>query len=233
LENNDFQLSSIVPLAIASVDIDGAKLNCSTDPPLTETMNIALVLKHGCPNFFWNTKHLFDAQWQFEAFNAFGLFDTPLIRLELPETVDLDFPTDAEFIQRSAVGQGDLTITPVQIARAYGALVGDGKLTPLHLIDAVENPDGSWNRLLPVNTPTAAVDQEVAKQIASTAISFGDGIRGFSFEAIAGERSERLHWFLGKDLTGYAIVVILENETVDLAQKIGTTILKNSQSIMN
>ena len=76
-----------------------------------------------------------------------------------------------------------------------------------------------------------AVTSQVAQKILSTAPKYGDGISGFSFQAIVGAESDRLNWFLGSDLNGYAIVVILENETLDIAQQIGVAILRTAQSI--
>jgi hypothetical protein len=66
--------------------------------------------------------------------------------------------------------------------------------------------------------------------VLSTAPQFGDGISGFSSQAIVGTDDERLNWFLGNDVNGFAIVVILENGTLQLAQEIGVSILKSSRS---
>jgi len=231
LENNSFQLPELVPGASTAVNINGALLECSIPPPNVEAMNIALALKFGCPQFFSDLGDKFSVEWQYAAFSAFEFDKSPSIRLTIPQPGEFTIPTDAESIKLTAVGQGKLTITPIQMARAFGALVGEGVLPPLHLVDAIQSPDGSWERQLPEDTPTTVVDPQVAQKVLSTAPKYGDGISGFSFQAIVGAESDRLNWFLGNDLNGYAIVVLLENESLDIVQQIGVAILRNAQSI--
>jgi penicillin-binding protein 2 len=42
-----------------------------------------------------------------------------------------------------AVGQGDLLVTPLQMARLYAALANGGKLVTPHVLDDVESPNGA------------------------------------------------------------------------------------------
>ncbi len=51
-----------------------------------------------------------------------------------------------------AIGQGDLLVTPVQMARFYSALANGGKLVPPHILKDVENPNKT---LVPTPAPPA------------------------------------------------------------------------------
>jgi penicillin-binding protein 2 len=51
-----------------------------------------------------------------------------------------------------AIGQGDLTVTPLQMARFYAAIANGGKLVTPHILLDVENPNGT---IVPTSAPPA------------------------------------------------------------------------------
>ncbi|HJU36460.1 MAG TPA: penicillin-binding protein 2 [Gaiellaceae bacterium] len=51
-----------------------------------------------------------------------------------------------------SIGQGDLTVTPLQMARFYAAIANGGKLVTPHILRDVENPNGT---IVPTNPPAA------------------------------------------------------------------------------
>lgn len=50
-----------------------------------------------------------------------------------------------DYIQM-AIGQGYVTVTPMQLATAYAAIANGGKLCQPHLVDRIERPDGTLAR---------------------------------------------------------------------------------------
>jgi penicillin-binding protein 2 len=52
-----------------------------------------------------------------------------------------------------AVGQGDLLVTPLQMARAYAAIANGGNLVTPHLLQDVESPNGSPVPVPPTQSP--------------------------------------------------------------------------------
>jgi penicillin-binding protein 2 len=52
-----------------------------------------------------------------------------------------------------AVGQGDLLVTPLQMARVYAAIANGGKLVTPHVLDAVETPNGTPVAVPPLAAP--------------------------------------------------------------------------------
>jgi penicillin-binding protein 2 len=55
-----------------------------------------------------------------------------------------------------AIGQGDLLVTPVQMTRFYAAIANGGRLVTPHLLQDVENPNGTI-----VSTPPPAAPQPI------------------------------------------------------------------------
>jgi penicillin-binding protein 2 len=55
-----------------------------------------------------------------------------------------------------SIGQGDLTVTPLQMARFYAAIANGGKLVTPHILEDVENPNGT-----PVPTKAPAAPRPV------------------------------------------------------------------------
>jgi len=51
-----------------------------------------------------------------------------------------------------SIGQGDLTVTPLQMARFYAAIANGGKLVTPHILMDVENPNGT---IVPTTAPPA------------------------------------------------------------------------------
>jgi penicillin-binding protein 2 len=59
-----------------------------------------------------------------------------------------------------AIGQGDLLVTPLQMARFYAVLANGGKLVTPHLLMDVENPNGT---AVPIGAPPAPRDLNIDK----------------------------------------------------------------------
>ena len=51
-----------------------------------------------------------------------------------------------------AIGQGDLLVTPIQMARLYAAIANGGKLVTPHVLMDVQNPNGT---IVPTTAPAA------------------------------------------------------------------------------
>jgi penicillin-binding protein 2 len=111
-----------------------------------------------------------------------------------------------------AIGQGDLLVTPLQMARFYAAIANGGKLVTPHILMDVENPNGT---LVPTTAPPAPrpipgldpANLNVVKQglFEGTQDSFGTsyGVFGNFPVPIAGktgtaEKAVRLPGYVGK-----------------------------------
>ncbi|OGO19194.1 MAG: hypothetical protein A2Z14_10385 [Chloroflexi bacterium RBG_16_48_8] len=230
LEHNLIDLTQDIVGATNPIDIHGEQLECSISPPLTHSINIALALKLGCPSYFSEFGSHLGGEGFYEVIRTFKFDEAPALLLDSIQPDAFSLPSSPEDLKLASIGQGTLTVTPIQVARAFGALVNDGILPAFRLVDAIENPDGGWDRHPPQDTPLSIINAQVAQAVMDSTRKFNDNIRGFSFQAIIGKEGDHLYWFLGTNSEDRAIVVILEGESLVDVEEIGVSILSKRSS---
>ena len=159
---------------------------------------------------------------------SFGFDRTPSVGLAAAAASPIAVPEDPDGLRAAAIGQHGLTVSPLQMARAFAALAGGGNLPALRLVDAVGMPDGSWVPLPGSNIVGATVPSSDAESILGALRIPGSGFAGMSARAVVGAESGFITWFLGAS-TGEAdprvVVVLLEVGTPVEARSIGLTVL--------
>jgi len=200
------------------------------DPTIDQQMDLPTALAYSCDTYFYQ---LGDRFWSLPTdrgqplqkwANIFG-FGAPTGTDVGPEASGLvptiawrrrHFHTAIDRLWKPgdsiqlAIGQGDLTVTPLQMARFYALLANGGKLVTPHVLMDVEGPNGT-----PVPVPAAPAPQPVrvdpaALQIVrqglleATHLSFGTsyGVFGHFPVSIAGktgtaEKAVSLPGYLG------------------------------------
>ena len=81
---------------------------------------------------------------------AEGLLPTPAWRRENYKGIDRAW-NPGDLIQM-AIGQKDISVTPLQMTRFYAALANGGQLVTPHLVSAVERPGGDGQPPVPIRT---------------------------------------------------------------------------------
>ena len=81
---------------------------------------------------------------------ATGLLPTPAWRKATYKGIDRAW-NPGDLIQL-AIGQKDMTVTPLQLARFYAALANGGKLVTPYLVSSVERPGGEAQPAVPIRT---------------------------------------------------------------------------------
>ena len=117
-----------------------------------------------------------------------------------------------------------MTITPVQLLRAWAALANHGTLQPLRLVEATSAESGEWLWEANPQPTGSALSAQSADATLATLPRFGNLIEHQGF-ALAGTRHQ---WYLGvapADQPRLAIVVVVEDGSENQAQQIGRTIL--------
>ncbi|HRN67948.1 MAG TPA: FtsW/RodA/SpoVE family cell cycle protein [Promineifilum sp.] len=156
---------------------------------------------------------------------GFGFGQTP----EMPVTM----VTQAVRIQDvglAAIGQDVLTITPLQAARATAALIGDGRLPGLRLVERLQGSDKSWATQPPgapasstslISRGTAAIIREGWET--------DEGALAFSALVLARPDGGRNAWFLGMapaDNPRFVLALVLEDvDDTEAAEELGREIL--------
>jgi hypothetical protein len=153
-------------------------------------------------------------------YEAFGLAQTPLIRMPVAEpTLD-------------ANGQ-DLHVSPLQVALAAAALSNHGDIPAPRIATAVNTPTSGWVVLPALGTPFEAISAAAADETAGSLIGDGQSYWGQTGEATSEESP--VTWFMGGtppnwQATPLVLVVLLEEDHVDLAQEIGTELLDSAMN---
>lgn len=165
-----------------------------------------------------------------DIFRRFGLDQAP--DLPLPAAVN-----GAPILNPglAAIGQDTLTLTPLQVALAIGALAGDGRLPGPRLVESLAGADGRWEPQ-PAGQPpagTASVSPEVAAAVrASWPVANGASI--FANIVLAGPGDSRNAWFLGIAPEGnprFVLALVLEGETdTSTAEEIGGELLLSAMT---
>lgn len=204
------------------VRVGGQVLGCSR-PSLPNT-TYRETIQTGCPAPLVGLSQILSVEEMGAILSDWG-FDS---KIELPiETAD-PVETTISDQKLAIVGQEELTVTPLQVLRAWVALVIGEPLPNLHLVSGVEE-SGDEMRVI---FPTASTGEPVVSAETSDAIraSFAksSSVAETSAIAIAGSEGESNSWYLGvapSERPRFAIVVIVENEPNEVAEEIGREIL--------
>jgi penicillin-binding protein A len=165
-------------------------------------------------------------------FGTFGLLQAPkLARFETVSgspTTALTEITDQERLRAQGVGQGELTVTPLQMVLVASTIANHGNVITPYLADAVRRPGSTrWEALDAPNQQAAVITQETADTIrtamraavtkgaARTADRQGLTIYGHASIAYTGPNQNAQAWFIGfidkPDGHSIAVAVVIED----------------------
>lgn len=221
LEQGLIRLDEIAPDANRPVTVNGQTLQCATPPPDPATWADALA--HRCPGPMQTLAAQLGIAGLNRAFADFGLTAVPDLPLNT-ETSPLRPLTD---VALAGIGQENLVLTPLQLARAWGSLAGDGRVLNPQLVTAVWDAQG---RPQPITPPTAnnpVISSETARAIRQALTA--NGRIEFSDRVLSGPDGSTNSWYVGltpADSPRYLGVVVLEGGTaVSEAMQIGRALL--------
>lgn len=207
--NDGYQLDQSISLS-SPIQIDGFMVTCLQEPVLPVTLQRAVIA--GCPDPFATYTNL-----EMSLFEQAGFFEpVPLYRMAvIPRR-----PSEPYNLYLEALGQGQLTIAPLQMARVVVAFANDGYVPDFYMADAYRIPhERVWRplsiprhewALFPTEwvIPIRAVMAEEA-----TTMPFNAGQFGHVGVAYAGE--QMLSWYVGfstfDDGLTWVVVVVIEN----------------------
>jgi peptidoglycan glycosyltransferase len=137
--------------------------------------------------------------------------------------------TSTEALNAFAVGQGQLTVSPLQMALVAATIGNRGYQPAPYLVQDIQSIDGQWIPYQPENrTPTLIVSNSTAQLVLSAMRSIND-TSGHGGLAYSGDK--KLAWFIGlapTDRPKYAIAVLIElrsGQSIDRAEQIGRALL--------
>lgn len=230
VDNGQIQLGDAVENVNEPVQVNGRFKQCLTEPATPTNWRQVLIAR--CPAAMQQLGNNLGMGGLDQAFAAFALTQMPDVPLntEISEREPLTDPLLA------AIGQDTMTITPLQAAVAWIALMSDGRLPTLQLVTAVQDNTGTWQSQSPaIVERETAVSPEVAA-IFQEALSHSDtSISEHNILVLAGPEGNTNGWYMGamthENNHYFAIVVIEETDKVFLAESVGRRLLTavNSQ----
>jgi peptidoglycan glycosyltransferase len=193
------------------VMIDGQTMGCAhvpSGPTLAEAVAAA------CPAPLADVGQALGAEFLETVFRTWA-FDTPPL---------LEIPTEAGEVQvndprMAAIGQEELTVTPLHIAMVAATIGSGGVMPPAHLMLRSENADGRWQLSSPEGKALAVINADLAKRLQALLRPLADGrVLGHSSFALAGADQPFHVWFFGlapAQAPRYAVAVLLEHSGAD------------------
>jgi cell division protein FtsW (lipid II flippase) len=215
---------------MAPVRIQGGELRCAGEIQPDEVHNMATAVRHGCPASLLNLGELLGG----EAFDGWmdrlGLTEATQIRVYGLDGHEVTQISRSSGLLHEVVGQGDLTISPLQLARAFSGLLREEGMPGLRVIDATRYPGGVWKSFLPLAKDRITVPEQVREGFIQ-ALTGGDGLIEIQAEALAGEEGALVGWNILADPdpeAGWVLVVAIEGEGGQSAAEIGRGFLSTS-----
>ena len=187
-------------------------------------------IRNQCPRAAAELGRLMGAAELSHVFRALGLTSAPSIPIRTAEAVD----TPIEDVGRAALGQDTLTVSPLQIALAYGALASGGELPALQLVDAVESMSGRWVQNEPLVPDGLAVQAftSASASLVRRSLPLAEEIAGITVPVLSAADGQANQWYVGfapNDQPRYIALVVLEQpDDVNLAEQIGEQILNQA-----
>jgi peptidoglycan glycosyltransferase len=229
--------------ATEAVSLTDVTLDCIIEPE-TNTLTLAEAYLYGCPAPFAELANRLGEDSVLATINLFGLntqFSLPGLTPEAPPEAEATEEATAEATQEltlldNALGQGTITITPLEMASIIAAYINAGNAPmPFTLIETRPPNSDDWvqatdiHQTRPITTPETArriqalLRRNVEEGSAQSAVRDGLTIGGQTALAFSGE--ETVTWFVGFAQTGgregVAIALALENtNNPDLAATI-------------
>ncbi len=195
-------LSEAIIAGVASVDdtpdlptralaIDSESLTCLESD---EVVTLADAYRSACPAPFADLGTLLGGDVMREMSGRWGLTETNVVGVQNRPPITQSTPlSGTQALREFAVGQGDLTVTPLQMAMVAGALATRGEIPMPRIVAAIESSDGAWQ----------AADQVPARRVAPigiilqvvAAMHHEDDMAWHAGIGVSG--SSRQLWFLG------------------------------------
>lgn len=211
-----FVMSSYPTFNPADLNEVGTELNKDPDKPLINRVTQGLyplgTLTETFKQVLYGDRPISQNE---EMYNAFGFSRAPLLRMPVADPI-------------SPTREGDLHVSPLQVALASAALSNHGTVPAPRIATAVNTPNDGWVVLPALGTAFDAIPASAADEAAQALITEGRGYWAHIGEAESEESP--ITWFIGGTPPNWqasplVAVVLLEQSDPQLAEMIGTELL--------
>jgi peptidoglycan glycosyltransferase len=216
------ELNEAVEGAGETVLIQGHEEQCRMEPPLQATW--IDVLQNACPGPLLSLAPTLEEEELTAVYERFGFLQAPNVPLATAA------PANGAIVdmEDALLGQGELTVTPMQVALAWAALGNEGRLPAPRLISAILEEGGSW-QTLPEKEGVEAISPQAASAILSALPRYEGVLAEYSTLVLSGPGTSTNSWYMGLAPAGsprYAVVVVVEDtDRVFASQQVGRSLL--------
>jgi cell division protein FtsW (lipid II flippase) len=201
----------------------GAQLNKDPEKPLINRVTQGLYpvgsLIEPFQQALFGNKTPSEAELQ-KVYETFGFYRAPLLRMQVAEPISV---TEVK----------DLHVSPLQVALASAAFSNQGSMPAPRIATAVNTPNDGWVVLPALGTPMEAMQASAADKTAQSLIVDGESYWAHVGQANSDESP--VTWFIAGTPPNWqaspmVVVVLLEEDNVRLAQRIGTELLVDAMN---
>ena len=181
-------------------------------------------MRNGCPNVLLELAERTGSVTLFHLYQEIGLFSSPNLPLAVSEAVTPDKTENNAFYSGK-----NFQISPLQMAIASSPLANEGYLPEPRLVNAHQLGDGTWSTFPNYDENKRVLSVDITSQITEL-FSTQDGTFWGVTSIVINEEEEQITWFVGgtpADWQGdpYVVVIVLEDESPEMAASIGTSLL--------
>jgi peptidoglycan glycosyltransferase len=240
--SNKQTLNGAVAEPTGAIQVNGLTLACARSGR-ADTLLAAYAL--ACPSAF--TVATVESPADVQAMiDAFGLSQAPTLvdyqTLTGSKAAPLTDSSDTQMRVKAGAGQGDLTVTPLQMALVAATIANHGNMIVPYMGDSIRRPgSATWTPIARSEKSPAVLSADVADVIATamkSAVTNGsagpaaqDGLTIYGHASIAYTGQTADSWFIGfvqlPDGSAIAAAVVIEDSNdAGVSAKIGGTALK-------
>ncbi|MFQ6102102.1 MAG: FtsW/RodA/SpoVE family cell cycle protein [Anaerolineae bacterium] len=224
-------LTAPISDATAYLPVNGTLLGCSATLPRPYTLADAYAA--ACPAPVADLGEWLGAAGIADAIKRWTLTTPP--SLEIP-TEGSDWTAETlsttAALRAEAIGQGGLTVSPLQMALVAGTLApaNEGRMPAPRLVLRVQDAEGNWQGHSSTGEPRAVLTPDSAGKLLAAWQRYDNDVAAHRGVAVAGEGQPPHAWFLGMipaDAPCYAVAVLLEHPAdPESAVNVGTALLQ-------
>ncbi len=207
----------------SSLLFDGANWNCALPESAKPTWGESI--SHGCPGAANALAQRIRSDQLTQLLHQIGLDRTPEISIPTAPAHTIQNQDDAT---RLALGEGNLLVSPLQMALAATTLNPQGKIPAVRIASAADSPLQGW---LVLPGPAAPVLPILSSRNDTAKLLQINDLPIWEITATAHTAQGKITWYLGGTISDWkgaplAIAIVLENDDPNYAQKIGEEMLR-------
>lgn len=196
---------------------------CAAFPGLEPTWQS--LISNGCQSIQAALAKITGVNNILDLYQNLNFFSPPDLRLNVAQAD----PPDVEDQDALYSGEGTFNLTPLQVALAASALTNQGILPAPRIVNGYQNSHGDWITLPKLGQNIQAVDTESSLWITNL-LEKPDSPYWQVISVLNTEDDQSISWFIAGTIPDWqgqptAVVVLLERNAPDLAEKIGLTLL--------